>query len=108
MKSLPRCSGPLDRRDFIRIGALALGGLSLPELLAARASAGGERTDTSVILLYLHGGPSQLETYDLKPEAPLEYRSVFRPIRTNIPGLDICEHMPLQARIADKFALIRS
>jgi uncharacterized protein (DUF1501 family) len=107
MKAFPRCPGPVHRRDFIRIGGLALGGMSLPEIMAARATVGGS-ADTSVILLYLHGGPSQLETYDLKPDAPLEYRSVFRPIRTNVPGIDICERMPLQARIADKFALIRS
>jgi hypothetical protein len=77
-------------------------------LLAKRAAAGQTNCDTSVILLYLHGGPSQLETYDLKPEAPIEYRSVFRPIATNVPGIDICELFPQQARLADKFALVRS
>src|SRR6185369_11399036 len=71
-------------------------------------AAGQTSTDTSVILLYLHGGPSQLETYDLKPEAPIEYRSVFDPIRTRVPGLDICELFPLQAQLADKFSLVRS
>ena len=96
------------RRTFLRNGVLALGGLSLPQLLAARAAAGTSRTDTSVILLYLHGGPSQLETYDLKPDAPIEYRSIFRPIDTNVAGLEICEHFPRQARIADKFSVIRS
>jgi len=108
MKAFPHCPGPIDRRDFVRIGALAMGGLSLPELLSARSQAATGKTDTSVILLYLHGGPSQLETYDLKPDAPVEYRSVFRPIRTTVPGMDICEHMPLHARSADRFALIRS
>lgn len=103
-----RCSGPLSRRAFISAGTLALGGLTLPQLLAARAGAGEVSKDTAVILLYLHGGPSQLETYDLKPEAPLEYRSIFRPIATTVPGLDICEHFPRQAKIADKLALIRS
>lgn len=96
------------RREFLQAGALALGGLSLADVLAARAHAGNSSTDTAVILLYLHGGPSQLETYDLKPLAPTEYRSVFRPIPTNVPGLDICELFPLQARIADKFSLVRS
>lgn len=96
------------RRDFLQVGALALGGLALPDVLRARAAAGTSQRDTSVILLYLHGGPSQLETYDLKPEAPIEYRSVFRPIPTNVAGLDICELFPLQARIADKFSLVRS
>jgi hypothetical protein len=77
-------------------------------VLRARASSTRERADTSVILLYLHGGPSQLETYDLKPDAPAEYRSVFRPIRTAVPGMDICELFPLQARLANRIALVRS
>lgn len=102
------CPGPPSRREFMKIGALALGGLTLPEVLSARAASGTARADTSVILLYLHGGPSQLETYDLKPAAPLEYRSVFAPIRTNVPGMDICELFPQQARLADKFTLVRS
>ena len=106
--SARRCPGPVHRRDFLRLGSLALGGLSLPDLLKARALANTERSDASVILLYCHGGPSHLETYDLKPSAPTEYRSVFRPIRTNVPGLDLCELFPRQARIADKLSLIRS
>src|SRR6185436_3945517 len=85
-----------------------LGGLGLESIFAGRAAAGEPKRDTSVILLYLHGGPSQLETYDLKPDAPSDYRSVFRPIRTNVPGIEICELFPLQAKIADKFALVRS
>lgn len=105
MLATTRCPGPIRRRAFLHWGSLALGGLTLPDVLAAR---GAERTDTSVILLYLHGGPSQLETYDLKPGAPTEYRSVFRPIASKVPGLDLCELFPLQARIADKFALVRS
>jgi uncharacterized protein (DUF1501 family) len=102
------CPGPVSRRAFMRIGALALGGLGLEEILAGRAAAGDARLNTSVILLYLHGGPSQLETYDLKPDAPSDYRSIFAPIKTNVPGMDICELFPLQARIADKFSLVRS
>ena len=91
------------------MGSLAVGGLSLGEVLAARAAEGrGTNLETSVILLYLHGGPSQLETYDLKPDAPEKYRSVFRPIPTNVPGIEICEWFPLQAKLADKFALVRS
>jgi hypothetical protein len=85
-----------------------LGALGLADVLASRAAAGNLHQDTSVILLYLHGGPSQLETYDLKPDAPIEYRSVFNPIPTNVPGIDICELFPQQARIADKFSLVRS
>ncbi len=104
----PICPGPMQRRDVLQLGALALGGLSLPQILSARAAAGNSRAETSVILLYLHGGPSQLETYDLKPNAPVEYRSIYQPIATNVPGLDICEKFPLQAQLADKFSLVRS
>ncbi|MBM3996845.1 MAG: DUF1501 domain-containing protein [Planctomycetes bacterium] len=103
-----RCRGPIGRRDFLRVGALALGGLTLTDVVKARANSGAERSDTSVILLYLSGGPSHLETYDLKPNAPIEYRSVFDPIRTNVPGIDVCEYLTGHARVADKFALIRS
>jgi hypothetical protein len=108
MASDRRCFGPVSRRSLLQVGALALGGLSLRDLLAAQSASGETTRDTSVILLYLHGGPSQLETYDLKPDAPLEYRSIYRPIATNVPGLDICEKFPLQAQIADKFSLVRS
>lgn len=87
---------------------LALGGLTLPDVLRARAAAGAERHETSVILFWMWGGPSQLETYDMKPDAPSEYRGPLRPIRTNVPGIEICEYLPLQAKIADKFSLIRS
>ena len=103
-----RCPGPTTRREFMRIGALAVGGLSLSELLAARAASGQRHHDTAVILLYLHGGASQLETYDLKPEAPSSYRSVFKPIRTMVPGMDICELFPRQAELADKLSIVRS
>src|SRR5262245_24299085 len=96
------------RRTFLQAGALTLGGLGLSELLAARAAAGQSSRETAVVLLYLSGGASHLETYDLKPEAPIEYRSVFRTIATNVPGLEICEHLPRQAKLADKFSLIRS
>jgi len=102
------CSGPPTRREFMQIGGLALGGLSFADVLAARADSGQMRRDTSVILLYLHGGPSQLETYDLKPDAPSSYRSVFDPIATNVPGMEICELFPRQAKIADKISLVRS
>jgi hypothetical protein len=96
------------RRTFLRAGVLGLGGLALPELFARRAAAGESNRDTSVILLYLHGGPSHLETYDLKPAAPTQYRSIFNPIPTTVPGMDVCELFPRQAKLADKFALVRS
>jgi hypothetical protein len=91
----------------LQVGSLALGGATLPSILAAQGASGGSR-DTSVIMLYQHGGASQLETYDLKPDAPSAYRSVFEPISTNVPGLDICELFPRQAKLADKFSLVRS
>lgn len=106
--SQTRCPGPVSRRALLQAGVLALGGIGLPEILSRRAIAGEEKRDTSVILLYLHGGPSQLETYDLKPKAPLEYRSLYAPIPTNVPGMDICELLPMHAKIADKFSLVRS
>jgi hypothetical protein len=96
------------RREFLRVGTLALGGLTLPDLLRRRAEAGAGSADTAVILFWMWGGPSQLETYDMKPAAPSEYRGPLRPIRTNVPGIEICEYLPLQAEIADKFSLIRS
>lgn len=107
---MPRstCFGPLPRREFLRAGALALGGVTLPDVLRAREQADERLADTSVILFWMWGGPSQLETYDMKPEAPSEYRGPLRPIKTNVPGIEICEYMPRQARIADRYSLIRS
>jgi hypothetical protein len=104
----PLCPGPWRRREFLRVGTLALGGLTLPELIRSQAQAGTSHPHTSVILFWMWGGPSQLETYDMKPEAPIEYRGPLRPMRTNVPGIEICEYMPGQAKIADKFSIIRS
>ena len=102
------CRGPVSRREFLRIGTLALGGITVSDVLRARALAGHSSCPTSVILFWMWGGPSQLETYDMKPDAPLEYRGPLKPIRTNVPCIEICEYMPLQAQIADKFSIIRS
>lgn len=102
------CTGPPHRREFLRAGALALGGLTLPQVLAGRAAAGTESLKTSVILLYLSGGASHLETYDLKQDAPSSDRSVFASIPTVVPGMDVCELLPLHAKVADKFSLVRS
>jgi hypothetical protein len=105
------CPGPLSRREFLRFGSLALGGGTLASLLAQRAAAkdaGLPTPDTSVIFLWLPGGPPHMDTYDLKPDAPVEYRGEFKPIHTTVPGLDVCELLPLHAQVADKFALIRS
>ena len=103
------CSGPMARRDLLKVGTLALGGLSLPELLAARSKSPSTRNhDNSVILFWCYGGMSQLETYDLKPDAPTEFRSVYKPISSSIPGMDLCELFPQQAKLADKISIIRS
>jgi hypothetical protein len=102
------CTGPLRRREFLRLGTLALGGLGLNDLAAARAAARQAAPDTSVILFWMWGGPSQFETYDPKPDAPSEYRGPFRPIPSPVPGMDLCELFPLQARLGDKIALVRS
>lgn len=101
------CPGPIGRRDFLRIGGLALGGLALSDVLRARAAT-RSRPDTAVILVYCLGGASHLETYDLKPDGPEMMRSVFKPIATRVPGLSVCEILPQHARIADRFSLIRS
>ena len=97
------------RRGALQIGLSGLSGLSLPALLRQRANAGETMAkDTAVIFLFLHGGPSQLETYDLKPLATSEVRGPFRPISTKVPDLQLCELLPLHAKIANRFTLIRS
>lgn len=105
------CDG-LSRRSCLKIGGLALGGLALPEILQAEAAASGRAapkgTAKGIIMVLLPGGPSHLDMYDLKPEAPVEIRGEFRPIATNVPGIDICELLPRLAKIADKLTLIRS
>ena len=101
------CRGPIRRREFLRVGTLALGGITLSDVLKERTRVGDGSRATSVILFWMWGGPSQLETYDMKPDAPQEYRGPLNPIRTNVPGIDICECMPLQAQMADKFSIIR-
>src|SRR5947208_5388845 len=100
------CDG-LTRRDFLRAGVLSAGavGLSLTELAQAGVNAGH---DVNCILLFLVGGPSHLDTWDLKPAAPESIRGPFQPIPTNVPGVTIGEHFPLMARMADRYALVRS
>ncbi len=108
-----RCEGTLPRRAMLKLGFSALGGLTLPDMLrrqhAGAADAPSKPTnDKAIIVLWLWGGPSHMETFDLKPDAPSEYRGEFRPIRTNVPGLDISEYLPRLAKQADKLAIIRS
>jgi len=105
-----QCSFPADkfnRRRFLKVGALAFGGLTLGDVLRLRAASAGGKRQKSVIMIFLSGGPSHLDLYDMKPGAPREYRGEFSPIRTNVPGMEICELMPQQAKIADKFAILR-
>lgn len=103
------CDG-LSRRSFLRIGALGLGGLTLADLLRLKSQGAVDSKASlkSIIMVYLHGGPSHIDMYDMKPNAPAECRGQFRPIPTNVPGFDICELMPKQTRIADKMSLIRN
>jgi hypothetical protein len=97
------------RRGFLRLGALTLGGLTFGEILRLRAEAPvpDRPRHKSVLMIHLSGGPSHVDLYDMKPEAPSEYRGEFRPIKTTVPGMEICELMPLQAKLADKFAILR-
>lgn len=103
------CDG-ISRRGFFKFGTLGLGGLTLADLLRLQAQGGIESRSSpkSVIMVYLFGGPSHLDMYDLKPDAPAEIRGEFKPIKTNVPGFEICELMPQQAKIADKMVLVRN
>lgn len=101
------CDG-MSRRSWLRIGGLALGGLTLPDLLRGQARSGTRNPIKGVIMVLLPGGPTHLDTFDLKPNAPAEIRGELRPIATRVPGIDICELMPRLARLTDKLTLIRS
>lgn len=104
-----RFCGGISRRNFLQIGALTLGGLTLPGLLRASAQAGEKGSShKSIIMVYLPGGPSHMDTYDLKPNAPAEYRGEFKAISGNVPGMDFCELFPRQAANADKLTIVRS
>jgi hypothetical protein len=107
-KRSPQLCGGVSRRDFFHVGALTALGLTLPEFLAQSASGAARDRDINCIMLILVGGPSQIDTWDPKPNAPAEVRGPFRPIRTNVPGIQISEIFPRMARHADKFSLIRS
>lgn len=98
----------LSRRNFLQTGATGLGGLTFANLLRAEAAAKTGSSHKAVIQVHLSGGPSHQDTFDLKPDAPSEFRGQFTPIATNVAGIDICEHFPMLSQSADKFALIRS
>jgi hypothetical protein len=117
LRSRHRCSGPQNRRFWMKVGGLSLGALTsgaapnLASLLAAESASQGRGEvdpDFSVILFWANGGPSHLDLFDLKPQAPTEYRGPFRPIATSVPGIEITEELPLLAGMADRFTLIRS
>src|SRR5262245_15923988 len=97
------------RREWLRLGALGGLGLTAASLRGLpRASAPGSRQAKSVLVVFAAGGQSQLDTWDPKPDAPAEVRGIFRPIATRVPGTRICEHMPRLARLADRYAILRT
>lgn len=108
------CSGPLDRRTWLRLGGISVGALAsqrvpvLGDILRAESQSPLANKDFSVILFWANGGPSHLDLFDLKPDAPSEYRGPFKPIPTNVPGLDITEELPRLAQLAHRYTLIRS
>jgi hypothetical protein len=106
-KGVEFCDG-LSRRDFLRVGSLSAGAVGLSLADVARLDAAGKSKDINCILLFLIGAPSHLDTWDLKPSAPDTVRGPFKPIKTKVPGLEICEHFPLMAKAADHFSIVRS
>lgn len=96
------------RREFLTVGALGIGGLTLPDLLRAEARQGVRRSQKAIIMIYLCGAPPHQDMFDLKMDAPAEIRGEFRPIDTAVPGIQICEHLPRLARIMDKLTPIRT
>ena len=95
-------------RGFLQIGGTALGGLALNQILEMEARAGVGSNHRAIINIYLPGGPPHLDMWDLKPEAPLEIRGQYKPIKTNVPGIEICELFPKIAAMMDKFIVVRS
>jgi hypothetical protein len=100
------CDG-MSRRSFLKVGAAGLAALGLPAVAKSSAQSGTSR-NTSVILIWLDGGPGHMDMYDMKPDAPEEYRGIWRPIRTRVPGFDVTELYPKQARITNLFSVVRS
>lgn len=105
--SNPFCDG-IARRNFLKIGGLGLGGLALPQILRAEADNKVGSSTKAIIMVYMPGGPPHQDMYDLKTDAPSEIRGEFRPIATNVTGIQICEHLPRLAKMADKLAFIRT
>ena len=103
------CDG-MTRRDFLQVGTLGAIGLTLSQMEALKAAGAvaKDKSERSVIMIFNLGAPSQLDTFDMKPDAPENVRGEFQPIATNTPGIQICEHLPLLAARADKYAIVRS
>ena len=106
------CAGPVKRREFLTAGMMGVGGLCLPDLFRMRshASEAGVNIDqeTSVIFVWMPGGPPHMDMYDMKPNAPAEYRGAFHPVSTNVAGMDVCELMPRHTTIANRYSIVRS
>jgi uncharacterized protein (DUF1501 family) len=106
------CDG-VSRRSFLKLGVAGMASVGLSQILRARAASAEQaglktQKNTSVIMLWLDGGPGHMDTYDMKPLAPAEFRGIWNPIKTNVPGIEISELFPLQAKVADKFSIVRS
>ena len=101
------CDG-LSRRNFLKIGGLALGGLSLPQILEAQAANGKRNSHKAIIMIFLPGGPPHQDMFDIKVDAPSEVRGEFKPIKTKVEGIEICELLPRMAGMMDKLVPIRS
>src|SRR5947209_4025609 len=103
------CDG-ISRRSFLQLGVAGMAGVALPQWLRAKEESAktGSRKNTAVILLWLDGGPGHMDLYDMKPDAPVEYRGLWKPIHTKVPGFDISELFPKQAKVTDKFSIVRS
>ena len=107
-RSVEFCDG-FRRRDFLHAGSLAALGLGMPAFLGLKAQGAVDKNkDTNCIMMMLVGGPSQLDTWDMKPNAPIEIRGPYKPIKTNVPGIEISENFPRMAKHADKYAIVRS
>ncbi len=106
------CPGPSSRRHFLGAGLFGVGAMTMPDLLRMQAQAGSSSAsladEPAVILIWLPGGAPHLDMYDMKPDAGEDYRGEFKPVKTNVSGLDVCEHLPLHTKCADKYTIIRS
>ncbi|HXD85161.1 MAG TPA: DUF1501 domain-containing protein, partial [Urbifossiella sp.] len=104
------CDG-VDRRSFLQLGVAGMASVGLSQVLRAKAASTPSLSpskNTSVILIWLDGGPGHMDMYDMKPDAPAEYRGIWKPIRSKVSGFDVTELYPKQAKVTDKFSIVRS